>query len=335
LLDTWRAPILAAGRLRLATTATDHRKERRVSLSAIPGVTLERLSGVAHRARVFGPRPGVPTGFASDPANLFVVDARAHPFGVGAGFPEPAGIEPARRTAPFFRGTDYAPADQQRLSAAMIDQFGDGSLIHGHYAWGPNYHGSGATFARVDPAERPWTVVTYLQALAGAGAEREPNLRLTLAGAAPVSLRVLFEALCEQEGIAAAIIAGVVRSAYLSSRDWIKPAVFGEPYGPKMDEYRTRVTIANPAHLHIVAYLERAADGRLAIHSHVGSLWGPEPDRLLAYTPAVPALVLDGPFRMKHLFHINHDAARPTEDSTVTAATLYGYVSPTVERVMD
>ncbi|MCC6629118.1 MAG: hypothetical protein IT340_17150 [Chloroflexi bacterium] len=306
-----------------------------MSLSTINGVTVERLSATAHRARVFGPRPGVPNGSANDPANLFVVDAREHPLGVGAGFPEPAGLEPARRTTPFFRGTDYAPADQQRLSAEMVDQFGDGSIIHGRYAWGPNFHGSGPTFAMVDPTDRPWTVVTYLQSLTGAGAERQPNLRLTLAGSEPVSLRVLFDALCQQEGIAAAIVAGVVRSAYLSSRDWIKPAVFGERYGLKMDEYRTRMTIANPAHHLIVAYLERAVDGRLAIHTHAGSLWGPQPERLLAYHPAEPALALDGPFRMKHLFHINHDTARPAEDSTVTAATLYGYVTPTVERIME
>jgi hypothetical protein len=306
-----------------------------MTLDALPGVRLERLSETSHTARVYGPRPGVPNGSANDPANLFVVDAREHPFGVGAGFPEPAGIEPALRTAPFFRGLDYAPTDRTRLSATMVDQFGDGSIIHGHYAWGPNYYGSGPTFDIVSPDAQPWTVVTYLQSLTGADAEQHPNLRLTLDAPTPVSLREIFQSLCDQEDVPAAIVAGVVRSAYLSSRDWIKPAVYGERYGLKMDEYRTRVTISNPAYHVIVAYLERNAEGRVAIHTHVGTLWGEQPERLLAYHPAEPGLVLGSSYRMKQLFHINHDATKPHEDSTATAATLYVYVTPTVERVMD
>jgi hypothetical protein len=306
-----------------------------MSLSGIPGASLERLATVDHRARVYGPRPGVHNGTANDPANLFVVDLRAHPFGVGAGFPEPPGLTTARRTSPFFRGTDYAPADQARLSAAMADQFGDGAIIHGRYAWGPNFYGSGPTFAIVEPAAQPWVVVTYLQALAGAGAERQPNLRLTLAAAAPLSLRALFQALCDQEGLTAAIVAGIVRGAYLSARDWIKPAIYGERYGLTMDRYRTRITISNPTWQMIVAYLERGQGGQVAIHTHAGALWGEEPERLFDYQPADPALLFGGPFRMKHLYHINHDAQRPAEDSTVTRATLYAYATPTVERVME
>jgi hypothetical protein len=306
-----------------------------MALSEIAGVGLERLANVEHRARVYGPRPGVHNGSANDPANLFVVDLRQHPFGVGAGFPEPAGLAAPRRVGPFFRGADYAPADQERLSAAMVDQFGDGSIIHCRYAWGPNFYGSGPTFAVVAPDAHPWAVVTYLQSLTGVGAEREPNLRLTLASEAPVSLRVLFQSLCDDSDLRAAIVVGVVRSAYLSSRDWIKPAVYGERYGLKMDEYRTRIAIANPTHQLIVAYVERGASGQVAIHTHVGSLWGERPERLFDYHPADPALLFDGPFRMKHLFHINHDAAKPAEDSTVTRATLYAYATPNVERIME
>jgi hypothetical protein len=306
-----------------------------MALGEITGVGLERLANVEHRARVFGPRPGVHGGSANDPANLFVVDLREHPMAVGAGFPEPAGLSAERRASPFFRGTDYTTADQARLSAAMVDQFGDGSIIHSRYAWGPNFHGSGPTFDIVAPAVNPWTVVTYLQSLTGAGAERAPNLRLTLASAAPVSLRALFQAMCDDEALPAAIVVGVVRSAFLSARDWIKPAVYGERYGLKMDEYRTRVAIANPTHQLIVAYVERGASGQVAIHTHVGALWGERLERLFDYHPADPALLFDGPFRMKHLFHINHDATNPESDSTVTRATLYAYATPDVERIME
>jgi hypothetical protein len=163
---------------------------------------------------------------------------------------------------PFFRATDYTPADQAHLSAAMVDQLA--MLADPRRRLGPNY-GSGPTFAIVEPVTHPWAVVTYLQSLVGAGAERRPNLRLTLDAPEPVSLRALFTALCDGEGLSAAIVIGIIRSAYLSARDWIKPAVYGERYGLKMDEYRTRITIANPTWQMIVAYLERPVSGGLAI----------------------------------------------------------------------
>lgn len=302
---------------------------------AIPGLTVDRLSDVAHRARVFGPRPGVHGGSANDPANLFVVDAREHPFAVGAGLPEPAGLRTDRRASPFFRGMDYEPDDRARLSAAMVDQFGDGAIFHGHYAWGPNFHGSGPTFAVVAPDENPWTVVTYLQSLAGVGAEQRPNLRLALDAPESVSLLSLFQALTDAENLSACVVAGVARTAFLSSRDWIKPAVYGERYGLKMDEYRTRITISNPTYQALVAYVERAADGRVAIHTHVGALWGEEPERLFDYTPDQPEWLFGERFRMKHLYHINHHPSRREEDSTVSRASLYVYATPTVERVME
>jgi hypothetical protein len=301
----------------------------------ISGLTAERLSNAEHTARIYGPRPGVHGGTASNPANLFVVDLREHPFGVGAGFPEPAGLMTARRASPFFRGTDYNESDQERLSRAMVDRFGDGAIFHGRYAWGPNFYGSGPTFDIVAPEENPWAVVTYLQALVGAGAERRPNLRVTLDGDAPVSLRALFQSLCDAHDLDACIIAGVLRTAFLSSRDWIKPAVYGERYGLKMDEYRTRVTISNPTDQMLAAYVERGAEGQVAIHSHVGALWGERPERLYDYAPERPELLFDGGLRMKHLYHINHHASRPEEDSTATRLRLYVYATSTVERVME
>lgn len=306
-----------------------------MSAPGILGLKVERLSAVAHRARVFGPRPGVQGGRANDPANLFVVDLRAHPWAVGAGFPEPAGLSAGRRASPFFRGTDYGADDQARLAAAMVDQFGDGAIFHHRWAWGPNFWGSGPTFDLVAPEETPWVVVTYLQALVGAGAAAEPNLGVTLEGAEPVSLRVLLQGLCDTHGIDACIVAGVARTAFLSTRDWIKPAVYGERYGLKMDEYRTRITIANPTDQALVAYVERGAGGEVAIHTHVGALWGAEPERLFGYTPAAPGLLFGGGLRMKHLYHINHHAEHPEEDSTITRARLYVYATPTVERIME
>ena len=302
---------------------------------AIHGVRVERLSAREHRARVYGPRPGVHDGSANDPANLFVVDLREHPLAVGAGFPEPAGLAAARRASPFFRGTDYIEADQVRLAQAMVDQFGDGAIFHGRYAWAPNFYGSGPTFAMVAPEVNPWLVVTYLQALTGAGAESHPNLRLTLDAATPVSLRVLFQQVCDEQGLDAAIIAGVARTAFLSTRDWIKPAVYGERYGLKMDEYRTRITISNPTDQALVAYVERGADGRLALHTHGGALWGPAPERLFDDPPADLGLLFDGGRRMKHLYHLNHHPSRPEEDSTVTRVRLAVYATPIVERIME
>jgi hypothetical protein len=302
---------------------------------AIPGLTVTPLATTTHRARIFGPRPGVPNGSANDPANLFVVDLTEHPLGVGAGFPEPAGLATARRASPFFRGTDYAPADQARLSRAMVDQFGDGSVIHGHYAWGPNFFGSGPTFALVAPAANRWAVVTYLQTLAGAGADAHPNLRLTLDANEPVSLLQLYQAVCDAHDLRACVVAGVARTAFLSARDWIKPAVYGERYSLKMDEYRTRIAICNPTYQAVVSWVERGAGDRLAVHSHVGALWGEEPERLFDYHPTAPALLLGGPFRMKHLYHINHHASRREDDSTITGATLYVYATPSVERIME
>lgn len=306
-----------------------------MTIAAIDNLTVETRSSRLHTARVFGPRPGVPNGSANDPSNLFIVDSREHPFGVGAGLPEPAGLLTDRRRTPFFRGTDYRPADQQRLSQAMVDLFGDGSIIHGHYAWGPNFYGSGPTFAQVSPAENPWTVVTYLQSLVGAGAEREPNLALTLDTPEPLSLQTLFQALTDEYRLTAAIVAGIVQTSFLSSRDWIKPAVYGERYGLKIDEYRTRMTIANPTHQFIVAYVERNSEGVVAVHTHVGSLWGEQLGALFAYEPTEPALIFDGPYRLKHLYHINHSTTRPAEDSTVSRARLYVYATPTVERIME
>jgi hypothetical protein len=306
-----------------------------VSAEIIPGLSVERLADAPHQARVFGPRPGVHAGTANDPANLFVVDLLEHPFAVGAGFPEPDGLITATRVSPFYRVTDHAAAEQAQISAAMVDQFGDASIYHNHFAWGPNFHGSGPTFAVVPPTTHRWAVVTYLQALAGAGAEQRPNLRVTLPPSPALSVRRLFQALLDAHDLTAAIIVGVVQSAYLSSRDWIKPAVFGERYGLKMDEYRTRIAIHNPTYQAIVAYVERGAGGAVAIHTHVGALWGAEPERLFAYTPARDDLLFGAAFRMKHLSHINHSAERPEEDSTISRATLYLYATPGVERIKE
>jgi hypothetical protein len=277
----------------------------------------------------------VHNGSANDPANLFVVDLAEHPWGVGAGFPEPAELATERRASPFFRGTDYTLADQARLSQTMVDQFGDGSIVHGHYAWGPNFYGSGPTFAIVAPREHPWVVVTYLQALVGAGADQHPNLCLRVNASEPISLLGLYQAVCDAHDLRACIVAGVARTAFLSARDWIKPAVYGERYGLKMDDYRTRITIRNPTTQAVVSYVERGADGRLAVHSHVGALWGEQAARLFDYHPRDPSLLVGGTCRMKHLYHINHHASRPDDDSTVTQATLYVYVTPTVERIME
>jgi hypothetical protein len=38
---------------------------------------------------------------------------------------------------------------------------------------------------------------------------------------------------------------------------------------------------------------------------------------------------------MKHLYHINHDARTPADDSTARRATLYAYATATIERIMD
>ena len=147
-----------------------------MSLGEIAGVGLERLANVEHRARVYGPRPGVPNGSANDPANLFVVDPREHPFGVGAGLPEPFDIEPSRRTdavLPRHRlCRPIKPAFRRPWSTSSATARSSMDTTPGDLT----------SMALAQPSlwwtqRNPWTVVTYLQSLTGAGAEGEPNLR--------------------------------------------------------------------------------------------------------------------------------------------------------------